>query len=261
MPTGGEWWIVQRAGPPGGHPPYPRDVLLVRRRAHHPRDGRSRSPATSNFEVAKHDWELARELGIRISVHVGMRLPQPLHYTPVKNMHDLGLMGPDVATSTDRLDRRGARPDRRDRRQGVDRAVRRDADGPRAAADRAGSSTRGVRPSLSVDVVSSVPGEMFTQMRTALVYDADPRFTDTPDEAFAPKLTHRTCSSSRRSTARARCALEDRVGSLTPRQAGRHRPAERQRDQHGADGRPDRDDRRLLRHVERRLGVRRRAAP
>ena len=30
---------------------------------------------------------------------------------------------------------------------------------------------RGVRPSLSVDVVSSVPGEMFTQMRTALVQD------------------------------------------------------------------------------------------
>ena len=42
-------------------------------------------------------------------------------------------------------------------------------------------------------------------------------------------------------------------------EAGRHRPPERQRDQHGADGRPDRDDRRLRRHVERRLGVRRRA--
>ena len=50
---------------------------------------------------------------------------------------------------------------------------------------------RGVRPSLSVDVVSSVPGEMFTQMRTALVYDRILEFTDTPDEAFAPKLTHR----------------------------------------------------------------------
>ena len=50
---------------------------------------------------------------------------------------------------------------------------------------------RGVRPSLSVDVVSSVPGEMFTQMRTALVYDRILEFTDTPDDAFAPKLTHR----------------------------------------------------------------------
>ena len=50
---------------------------------------------------------------------------------------------------------------------------------------------RGVRPSLSVDVVSSVPGEMFTQMRTALAYDRILEFTDTPDEAFAPTLTHR----------------------------------------------------------------------
>ena len=41
-------------------------------------------------------------------------------------------------------------------------------------------------------------------------------------------------------------------------QAGRHRPAEDEGDQHGADGRPDRHDRRLLRHVERRLRLRRR---
>ena len=61
---------------------------------------------------------------------------------------------------------------------------------------------RGVRPSLSIDVVSSVPGEMFTQMRTALVQERILAFTETPDTAFAPTLTHRTCSSSRRSTAR-----------------------------------------------------------
>src|SRR5207248_2250545 len=50
---------------------------------------------------------------------------------------------------------------------------------------------RGVRPSLSVDVVSSVPGEMFTQMRTALVAERIRSHTGTPDEAFAPTLTHR----------------------------------------------------------------------
>ena len=55
----------------------------------------ARQPGNVNFDVAKHDWALARELGILISVHVGMRL-HTLHYTPVKDMHDLGLMGPDV---------------------------------------------------------------------------------------------------------------------------------------------------------------------
>ena len=50
---------------------------------------------------------------------------------------------------------------------------------------------RGMRPSLSIDVVSSVPGDMFTQMRTALVQERILAFTETPDTAFAPTLTHR----------------------------------------------------------------------
>jgi cytosine/adenosine deaminase-related metal-dependent hydrolase len=69
---------------------------------------------------------------------------------------------------------------------------------------------------LSVDVVSSVPGEMFTQMRTALVHDRIGAFTDTPDEAFAPTLTHKDVLEFATIGGARACALEDRVGSLTP---------------------------------------------
>src|SRR4029078_9131027 len=55
----------------------------------------ARQPGNVTPDVAKHDWALARDLGILISVHVGMPLHN-VHYTPVKDMHDLGLMGPDV---------------------------------------------------------------------------------------------------------------------------------------------------------------------
>jgi cytosine/adenosine deaminase-related metal-dependent hydrolase len=75
---------------------------------------------------------------------------------------------------------------------------------------------RGVRPSLSVDVVSSVPGEMFTQMRTALVHERIGAFTDTPDEAFEPTLTHRDVLEFATIEGARACALDDKVGSLAP---------------------------------------------
>ena len=115
-----------------------------------------------------------------------------------------------------------------------------------------------MRPSLSVDVVSSVPGEMFTQMRTALVHERIRAFTDTPDEAFAPTLTHRDVLEFATIEGARACALDDKVGSLTPGKQADIVLLNTNAINTAPMLDPDRDDRRLRRHVERRLGVRRR---
>jgi cytosine/adenosine deaminase-related metal-dependent hydrolase len=53
-------------------------------------------------------------------------------------------------------------------------------------------------------------------MRTALVYERIGAFTETPDEAFAPTLSHRDVLEFATIEGARAVALDDRVGSLTP---------------------------------------------
>jgi cytosine/adenosine deaminase-related metal-dependent hydrolase len=214
VPTGGEWWAFSDLN-------HPEDIRRVRDTYFSSDDGlitlalAARAPGNSNFEVAKHDWELARDLGIRISVHVGMRLTG-IHVTHVKNIDDLGLMGPDTCYihCTDSTDEELDLIKESGGTASVAPYVELLMGHGRPPTGRLLS--RGVQVSLSVDVVSSVPGEMFTQMRTALVYERIGAFTDTPDEAFAPTLSHREVLDFATIGGARAIALDDRVGSLTP---------------------------------------------
>jgi cytosine/adenosine deaminase-related metal-dependent hydrolase len=214
VPTGGEWWAFSELE-------HPEDVRRIRDTYFSSDDGlitlalAARAPGNSNFEVAKHDWELARDLGIRISVHVGMRLTG-IHVNHVKNINDLGLMGDDTTYihCTDSTD------------EELD--LIKETGGTASVAPYVEMLMghghpptgkllqRGVPVSLSVDVVSSVPGEMFTQMRTALVHERIDAFTDTPDAAFEPTLTHRDVLELATIEGARACALEGKIGSLAP---------------------------------------------
>ena len=259
MPTGGEWWMLSELN-------HPEDIRRIRETYFSSDEGlltlamAARQPGNVNDDVAKHDWALARELGILISVHVGMRLHN-LHYTPVKAMHDLGLMGPDVCYihMTDLTD------------EELD-----------WIAESGGKAS--IAPYVEMLMGHGPPptGKMLVSRRSALSErrrgleragrDVHPDADGTrlrPDPRVHRHAGHRIRAEAH-AQGRAR-VRDDRRSALDHArgqgrlahawQAGRHRPAERQRDQHGADGRSDRDDRRLLRHVERRLGVRRRATP
>jgi 5-methylthioadenosine/S-adenosylhomocysteine deaminase len=166
-------------------------------------------------EVAQHDWALARELGIRITVHVGMRLTG-VHVNHILGMRDAGVMGPDTTYihCTDSTDEELDLIAETGGSASIAAYVELLMGHGRPPTGRL--LERGVRPSPSVDVVSSVPGEMFTQMRTALVAERILAFTDTPDEPFAPTLTHRDVLEFATIEGARACGLEAKVGSLAP---------------------------------------------
>lgn len=124
-----------------------------------------RGPEFTTPEVTRHDWALAREVGARITVHVGVG--ENGFTGGIKRMYEEGLLGPDttyihcctlsdeelkyiidtggtfsIASAVEMQMRHGMPP--------IDRILR-----------------LGSRLSLSVDVETNVPGDMFTQMRAA----------------------------------------------------------------------------------------------
>jgi cytosine/adenosine deaminase-related metal-dependent hydrolase/ribose/xylose/arabinose/galactoside ABC-type transport system permease subunit len=123
-------------------------------------------PEFTDFEVSRDHWKLARETGARISTHVGVGT-----YgldAKVQEMGEAGLLGPDTTyihctTLNDTeiqmiVDTGGtvslASPVEMMMGHGMP-PIQKFLD-------------RGLRPSLSVDVETNVPGDMFNQMRSVL---------------------------------------------------------------------------------------------
>ena len=214
VPGDVEWWAYS------AHE-HPEDIRRLREQYFSSEDQlltlalAARAPGNSTPEAATHDWNLARDIGARISVHVGMRLTT-IHVEHITNINDLGLMGDDTTyihctDSTDaELDLIAATGGSASVASFVEMLM---GHGPPPTGR---LLARGVRPTLSVDVVSTVPGEMFTQMRTAFVQERIQAFTDTPDEPFAPTLTHRDVLEFATIDGARACALDHKVGSITP---------------------------------------------
>jgi 5-methylthioadenosine/S-adenosylhomocysteine deaminase len=178
----------------------------------------TRGPGWCQEHVVRSEWELARELGIPITVHVAMgRLAG--RFDMVQRLDRMGLLGPDttyihccylseqewglvadsggtvsIAPQVEVQMGHGWPP--------VMKAIE-----------------YGLRPSLSVDVVTTVPGDMFTQIRAAFGCERA-RVNAVAWEANTPvpdtMLTARQMLEMATVNGAHVAGLEDRTGSLTP---------------------------------------------
>jgi 5-methylthioadenosine/S-adenosylhomocysteine deaminase len=117
-------------------------------------------------DVVRSEWTLARDLGIPITVHVAMgRLAG--RFGMVKQLHELGLLGPDTTYIhccylSDEEWRLVA-----DSGGTISIAPQVEVQMGHGWPPVMKAIEHGLRPSLSIDVVTTVPGDMFTQMRSA----------------------------------------------------------------------------------------------
>ncbi|MFN8452874.1 MAG: amidohydrolase family protein, partial [Anaerolineae bacterium] len=173
-------------------------------------------PEFTPFEMAKGHWELAREVGARLTVHVGVGTAG--QHGKLGEMGKAGLLGSDTTyihcttLSDDEIqmivDTGGtfslASPVEMMMGHGMPPTQR--------------FLDRGLRPSLSVDVETNVPNDMFTQMRSVIALQHA--------VLFDQKLSGKVHTSSMLTTrdllefatiegARAN-GLDDKIGTLTP---------------------------------------------
>jgi 5-methylthioadenosine/S-adenosylhomocysteine deaminase len=168
-------------------------------------------------DVVRSEWTLARDLGIPITVHVAMgRLAG--RFAMVKHLSEMGLLGPDTTyihccyLSDEEwqlvADSGGT----------VSIAAQVETQMGHGWPPVVKAMEYGLRPSLSIDVVTTVPGDMFTQIRAAFGADrarANAVFWQ-KNEPAENLLTARQMLEIATINGAHVAGLEGRTGSLTP---------------------------------------------
>ncbi len=213
MPGGGPWWYRSELR-------HPQDARRLRAEHFADDDGlltmalALRQPGNVVDDVAVADWGLARELDVRVSVHVGMRAEGGDAAAPIRDLARLGLL--DERTTAihcttsgdeelDLLADSGAT---------VSLAPYVEAIMGHGVPPFAALVRRGLMPSLSVDTVTTAPGDLFTQMRAAFAAARAQELPGSSAEPFAPSITHRDVLRMATIEGARACGIADRTGSL-----------------------------------------------
>lgn len=215
MPGGGQWWYQSVLA-------HPDDARRIRSEHFASDDSlltmalALRQPGNVVDDVARKDWALARDLGIRVSVHVGMRSEGGSSVRPVETLHRLGLLGPDMTA----IHCTASAPDElrmlADTGTTISLAPYVESIMGHGVPPLGAFMKLGVVPSLSIDTVTTAPGDMFTQMHAAFAMARLQELPSGETEPFVPTITHRDILRMATIEGARACGLEARTGSLTP---------------------------------------------
>jgi cytosine/adenosine deaminase-related metal-dependent hydrolase len=177
----------------------------------------TRGPGFCVDDVVRAEWGLARELGIPITVHIGMgRLAG--RWGMVKQLNNLGLLGPDLThihcsyfddEEWQLVADTGGK---------ISLAPQVELQMGHGWVPIVKALQYGLRPSLSIDVVTTVPGDMFTQIRAAFASERARvnEVTNAADVAATGHLTAQQMLDFATINGAYVAGLESRTGSLTP---------------------------------------------
>ncbi|MFE9021245.1 amidohydrolase family protein [Streptomyces sp. NPDC007808] len=178
----------------------------------------TRGPGFCIDEVVTREWHLARELGIPITVHVAMgRLAG--RFGMVKQLNDLNLLGPDTTYVHCCYLHEDEWHMVADTGGTVSIAPQVEVQMGHGWPPVMKAMEYGLRPSLSIDVVTTVPGDMFTQIRAAFGAERARVNADcwkanlpVPDTMLTARQMLEIATLNGAHVA----GLEERTGSLTP---------------------------------------------
>ncbi|MCX7624192.1 MAG: amidohydrolase family protein [Thermomicrobium sp.] len=178
----------------------------------------TRGPGFCTDDVVRQEWAIARDLGLQITIHVGMgRLAG--RWQMVEWLERLGLLYPDTTYIhcchfTDREWQLVA-----DSRGKISIAPQVEMQMGHGWPPFLKAMRYGLRPSLSIDVVTTVPGDMFTQMRCAFACERarlHEAAWDQPEPVRKDALTARDILKMATINGAHVILKEDQLGSLTP---------------------------------------------
>lgn len=211
-----DWWFSSKLV-------QPEDARRIRAQYFSSGDGlmtmamATRGPGFCLPEVVRHDWEMARDLGLDITVHVGFdRMGGKMMM--VKQLHDMDLLyaRTTYVHSNHLTDEEWKLVAESGGRISFSPQIELQMGHGWSPAVKALSY--GMRPGLSADVVTSGPGDMFSQMRAIFATERARRndIAWTEDVDPTELLTARDVLSFATIDGAAVAGLADRTGSLTP---------------------------------------------